>query len=101
MELRAICDSDFDNKLDQSQKKTLVFFWAPWCKAAETFTETLEDLAKTYDSNVQIFCMNVDENANVPASLGVKTIPQVSLIERGTITSSLSGRQPKVKIRHH
>ena len=43
--------------------------------------------------------MNVDENANVPASLGVKTIPQVSLIERGTITSSLSGRQPKVKIR--
>lgn len=99
MELKSINDGNFDSKLSSKDAENLVFFWAPWSKPCEPFQETLADLAKTYDGKLEIFCMNIDENANMPATLGVKTIPQLSYIENGVISASLSGRQAKVKIR--
>ena len=99
MQLNVLRDNDFDKTIGETELPQLVYFWAPWCKSAEIYTETLSDLAKTYEGRLEIHCMNIDENANVPASLGIKTIPQISLIENGVITSSLSGRHAKIKIR--
>ncbi|SME89500.1 thioredoxin family protein [Pseudobacteriovorax antillogorgiicola] len=99
MKFQKLDDNTFDQALTQSKKPALVYFWAPWSKPCESFTDTLEELQTNYDQRLEIFCMNVDENANIPASLGVSHIPMLARINHGQIQTSLMGRQAKVKIR--
>ena len=99
MKMKEVKDANFDRELQGATKNTLVYFWAPWSKPCETTGETLESLRVTYDGVLDFFCMNVDENANIPASLGIKRIPHMALVSEGQLIESLEGRQPSVKIR--
>ena len=74
-------------------------FWAPWCGPCLAVAPTLDELANEYESKLVVAKMNVDENANVPAEYGVRSIPFMVLIKDGKIVESLVGAQPKAKIK--
>lgn len=100
MKLESIDDGNFESKLAQWENvPQVVLFWAPWSKPCQLTSEALTDFAMNFSGKLKLFCMNIDENANVPASLGIKVIPQVTLMQGGTVLRSLEGRQPKLRIR--
>jgi thioredoxin 1 len=75
-----------------------VDFWAPWCGPCVAIGPVLESLAAEYKDRAVIAKMNVDENANIPASFGVRSIPYLALFKDGKLVNSVVGAVPKTKL---
>ena len=93
-----IDDGNFESKVLKSTIPVLVDFWAPWCGPCVAIGPTLEALASEYKGKVTIAKMNVDENANVPATFGVRSIPFMALFKDGKLVDSMVGAVPKAKL---
>ena len=94
-----ITDRNFDFVIDSLDKPTFVFFWAPWSKACQQYAELLPEIEEALAERCSFFWMNIDENANIPASLGVTRIPQIISFIDGQNATYLEGRHSKVAIK--
>jgi thioredoxin 1 len=96
--MRAISDASFSSDVLQSSIPVLVDFWAPWCGPCKSLSPILEELSKELDGQVTIVKMNVDDNAQIPAQFGVRSIPTMVLFKNGQAVSTQVGLLPKSKI---
>jgi thioredoxin 1 len=94
----AVSDANFETAVVKSSLPVLVDFWAPWCGPCVAIGPVLESLAQEYKGKLTIGKMNVDENANVPASFGVRSIPFLALFKNGKLVDSVVGAVPKTKL---
>lgn len=94
----AINDSTFESAVVKSQLPVLVDFWAPWCGPCVAIGPVLESLAQEYKGKLTVAKMNVDENANIPASFGVRSIPFLALFKDGKLVDTVVGAVPKTKL---
>jgi thioredoxin 1 len=93
-----ITDSNFQEKVLKASGPVLVDFWAPWCGPCIAIGPTLEALADEYKGKVTIGKMNVDENNNIPASYGVRSIPYLALFKNGQVVDQVLGNVPKAQL---
>ena len=93
-----VSDANFDAQVLKSSIPVLVDFWAPWCGPCVAIAPLMETLATEYQGRVRIAKMNVDENANIPASYGVRSIPYIALFQNGQVVDSVIGSVPKTKL---
>lgn len=93
-----VTDQNFEEKVLKADHLVLVDFWAPWCGPCKAIGPSLEALAEEYAGKVTIAKMNVDENANVPANYGVRSIPFLALFKNGDVVDSMVGAAPKPKL---
>lgn len=94
----ALTDDNFNNQVIKSSHPVLVDFWAPWCSPCVAIAPTLEALAEEYKGRVTIGKMNVDENANIPSTYGVRSIPYLALFIDGEVVDSIVGSVPKARV---
>ena len=50
------------------------------------------------DGRVKIVKVNVDENPNSPAQMGVRGIPALFLFKNGEVVSNMAGARPKAAL---
>ena len=60
---------------------TLMDFNAPWCAPCRTQEPILEQLSIQYEGRAIISAMNVDENQDIAAMLGIQSIPTMILFK--------------------
>lgn len=94
----AVGDKDFEDVVIKSEKPVLVDFWAPWCGPCLAIAPVLDALAEEYSEKIHVVKMNVEENAQVPASIGVRSLPFLAMFKDGKLVESLAGAYPKNKI---
>lgn len=91
-------DATFEEVVLKSEQPVLVDFWAPWCGPCRALAPILDELAKDYVGQVKVVKINVDENKEVPARLGVRGIPALFFFKDGQVVGQKVGSLPKSKL---
>ena len=89
-----ITDANFEEVIN-SDKPVLVDFWAKWCGPCKMIGPLVEELATDYDGKAVIGKVNVDENPNVSAKFGIRSIPTLLVFKSGEIVDKQIGAVPK------
>jgi thioredoxin 1 len=94
----AVTDATFDEEVRKSDVPVVVDVWAEWCGPCRQIGPSLEELAKQFEGKVKIVKVNVDENPDSPAVLGVRGIPALFLFKDGQVVSNKVGAAPKAAL---
>ncbi|QPH52759.1 thioredoxin [Pontivivens ytuae] len=93
-----VTDDSFEADVLKSDIPVVVDFWAEWCGPCKQIGPALEELSEAYEGRVKIAKVNVDENPNSPAQLGVRGIPALFLFKDGAVVSNKTGAAPKAAL---
>lgn len=86
--------------LEASLRQTvLVDFWAPWCGPCRQLAPVLERIVAATKGKVRLIKMNIDQEPDIAAQLGVKSIPAVVAFQRGRATDGFVGALPESQIK--
>ncbi|MBM4310717.1 MAG: thioredoxin [Deltaproteobacteria bacterium] len=86
---------DFDDIVQKAGVPVLVDFWAEWCGPCKMLSPVLDELAAEYGEKVKIAKVNVDQQPNLAARYGIRSIPTIILFRGGEIAEQMVGMQPK------
>ena len=88
-------DSNFKTEVLDSDKLTVVDFWAEWCGPCRAIGPVIAELAKEYEGVINVGKLNVDQNPQISSNYGITSIPAILFLKNGEVVDKLVGAQPK------
>lgn len=91
-------NSNFETNVLQSAEPVVVDFWAEWCGPCKMIAPALEEISAEYAGKVKIAKLNIDENPELAAQYGVRSIPTLMLFKDGQVADTKVGAAPKTAL---
>jgi putative thioredoxin len=80
-------------------KPVLVDFWADWCQPCQTIMPMLAKLADEYAGKFELAKVNADDEQELAAHFGIKSLPTMKLFFKGQLVDERMGVVPESDIR--
>ncbi len=94
---------DYDNNPTewkyQGDKPAIIDFWAAWCAPCKKLSPILDELAVEYGEEIVIYKINVDEEKELAAAFGIRSIPTILFIPVNDKPQVAQGALPKDALR--
>jgi thioredoxin 1 len=91
--VREVTDATFEAEVLDADGRTIVDFWAPWCKPCDAIAPVLEAIAA--DHGLGLVRLNIDEHIGVPSRYGVLSLPTVILFDGAEPKATVVGARPR------
>jgi thioredoxin 1 len=98
MEIKHVCESDFENEVISSSLPVLVDFTAVWCGPCKMLEPIVKQLAQEWEGKVKVVKLDVDDNAGLAIQYQVMGVPTLMLFSNGEPLERMTGYQPKQRI---
>ena len=82
-------DANFQTTVMESDKLSVIDFWAEWCGPCRAIGPVIEELATEYAGKVNIGKVNVDVNPNLSMNFGITSIPAILFVKYKIVTDFL------------
>ena len=93
-------DNARDLLIEESfQRPVVVDFWADWCAPCKTLMPLLEKLAAEYSGQFMLAKVNCDEQQQIAAQFGVRSLPTVMIMRDGQPVDGFVGAQTESAVR--
>jgi len=90
-----VTDASFQTEVLESNIPVVVDFWAEWCMPCKAIAPIIEELAREYEGRAKMAKVDVDENQEVAATLGIRSIPMLFFFKDGEHVDHVIGAVPK------
>jgi thioredoxin 1 len=100
MATQKVDKNNFQADVLQSSEPVVVDFWAEWCGPCKMIAPSLEEIATELDGKVKIAKLNIDENPELAAQFGVRSIPTLMIFKGGEVADMKVGAAPKTALSH-
>ena len=94
-----LTDDTFDETIKHAQGPVLVDFWAAWCPPCKAIAPYLDQIAGEVEGRATVAKVNVDENGDLSARFGIRSIPTLLIMKDGRIVDQAIGSMQKDEIR--
>lgn len=75
----------------ESGKVVVIDFWATWCGPCMKLGPIVEELAEKYEGKAIIGKINIDEETDIVAENGIRSIPTVLFFKDGKVADRSVG----------
>ncbi|PKM21716.1 MAG: thioredoxin [Gammaproteobacteria bacterium HGW-Gammaproteobacteria-14] len=74
-------------------------FWADWCQPCQQMAPVLEKMVRELSGKVLLAKVNADDQPEVAAQFGVRSLPTLKLVFQGRLVDEISGAQTEASLR--
>lgn len=94
----ALSNSEFEEKVLNSDIPVLIDFWAEWCGPCRMIAPHIEALAKEYEGKAKVYKVDVDTEGELAMKFGVMSIPTLLIFKDGKLFDQMNGAAGKQQI---
>ena len=89
--------ANFTAEVTNSPVPVLIDLWSPWCGPCRMMAPVIDEIAESA-SGFKVGKVNVDEQMEIAASLGVRSIPTLVVFRNGEVAARSVGVQSKEQV---
>jgi len=91
-------NNNFQSEVLNAAEPVVVDFWAEWCGPCKMIAPALEEISNEMSGKVKVVKLNIDDNPELAAQFGVRSIPTLAIFKGGKVADIKVGAAPKTAL---
>jgi len=91
-------NNNFQSEVLNAAEPVVVDFWAEWCGPCKMIAPALEEISNEMTGKVKVVKLNIDDNPELAAQFGVRSIPTLAIFKGGKVADIKVGAAPKTAL---
>ena len=90
-----ITDENFEQEVINSDKVTLVDFWATWCGPCRKLAPLIDEVAEEFEEKAKFVKIKADENLQTAQKYSISGVPTLLIFKNGEPVERIVNMVPK------